>query len=358
MTSISQSPPLDPQRVEAFLGQVLTDLGATTNTALVRIGDALGLYRAMADGVPVTAAALAESTGTAERYVREWLNAQAAGGYVTYDPALGTYALPAEHAAVLAHEDSPVFMVPAFQSALAATGIVGELTEAFRSGAGVGYHRHDPDLFDATARGFGTVYRTHLTSTWIPAAGVEDRLRAGASVADVGCGHGVSTILMAQAHPDSQFLGIDCHEPSVERARQAAARAGVGDRVAFEAMPAADLPRRGFDLITVLYALHDTGDPVGTLRRALEALAGDGVVLLVEPRAGDRVEDNLHPAGRFSYGMSTLICTPGSLSQPPGHALGHQAGPAALREVVTEAGFTRFEQVDETPAEAVYAARP
>ncbi len=348
----------DAAKLEQFLGQVVTDLGATINAVLVQIGDELGLYRAMADGEEITATELCERTGTAERYVREWLAAQAAGGYVRYDAASGRYALPPEQASALADPESPVFMPGGFDVAASVIKDRDKLVDAFRTGKGLGWHEHHEDLFAGTERFFGPSYRGHLVESWIPALdGVEEKLRRGAKVADVGCGHGASTVIMARAYPESELHGFDYHEASIRAARAAAERNGVGDRVSFEVAAATDYPGGGFDLVTFFDCLHDLGDPVGALRHARESLDEDGTVMLVEPFAGDRVEDNLNPVGRIYYGASTTICTPNSRDQEVGLALGAQAGEARLREVAEEAGLSRFRRAAETPFNLVLEAR-
>jgi SAM-dependent methyltransferase len=350
---------IDEAQLEQFIGSVAGDLGATLNTALIRIGDKLGLYRAMAGAGPLTPEELAESTGTAERYVREWLAAQAAGGYVSYDAESERYELPPEQALALADEDSPFFMLGGFQLASAVLADEPQLTEAFRSGEGFGWHQHDHRLFEGTERFFRPGYRGNLTSAWIPALeGTEEKLRDGARVVDVGCGHGASTIIMAEAYPNSSFVGFDYHDGSIEAAREAADEAGVADRVSFDVAGAKDYPGSGYDLVCFFDCLHDMGDPVGACRHVLETLADDGTAMLVEPRAGDRVEDNLNPVGRIYYCASTMLCTPGSLDQEVGLALGAQAGEARLGQVVREAGFTRFRRAAETPFNIVLEARP
>lgn len=353
------APQLDPEKIEEFVGQVITDFGASVSNALALIGHRLGLYRAMADAGPVTPARLAERTGTHERYVREWLNNQAAGGYVIYDATNDTYELPPEHAFVLANEDSPMFMAGAFPSAAAIWGVQSRIETAFQTGEGVGWHEQDALLFSATEMFFGPQYRANLVSNWIPALeGVEERLRSGARVADIGCGQGLSTVLMAEAFPNSAFLGFDYHDESIELARKRAAKRDVENRVAFDVATARQFPGDDYDLICYFDCLHDLGDPVGAARHTRAALADDGVVMLVEPRAEDRVEDNLTPFGRVGYGMSTLICTPNSLSQDVGLALGAQAGESAVQEVFEEAGFTGFGRAAETPVHLVLEARP
>ena len=342
---------IDMAKVEQFVGQAVGELGATLNAALVVIGDRLGLYKAMAGAGALTPAELAEKTQTSERYVREWLNAQAAGGYVTY--ADGRYTLPPEHALALADENSPAFLPGAFQLMTAAVRDEPQITAAFRSGAGVGWHQHSHDLFEGCERFFRPGYQSNLVQSWIPALeGVEAKLAAGARVADVGCGHGASTQIMAAAYPESGFFGFDYHAESI-----AAASAQSPD-IAFTVASAQDFPGKDFDLVTTFDCLHDMGDPVSAARHIREALAADGTWLIVEPFAGDTVEENLNPVGRVYYAVSTLVCTPASLSQEVGLALGAQAGEARLRDVVTAAGFTRFRRVAETPFNLVLEARP
>lgn len=350
---------LDRDTTERFVGQVLVDFGASVSGALALIGHRLGLYRAMDGAGPITPGELAERTGTHERYIQEWLNNQAAGGYVTYDASEETYELPAEHAYVLADEDSPMFMVGAFPTAAAVWEELSKVETAFRTGEGVGWHEQDPLLFSGTDMFFGPQYRANLVSNWIPALeGVEQRLRDGARVADVGCGQGLSTVLMGQAYPKSTFSGFDYHDRSLEVARKRAEQRHVDARVAFDAATARDFPGEGYDLICYFDCLHDLGDPVGAAGHARQALADDGVVMLVEPRAEDRVEDNLTPLGRVGYGMSALVCTPNSLSQEVSRGLGAQAGESALRDVFEEAGFTSFGRAAETPVHLVFEARP
>ena len=355
----TETNPIDEARLEAFVGQAVTDMGAAISGLLLHIGDRLGLYKAMAGAGPITSATLAARTGTAERYVREWLGNQAAGGYVTYDPADGTYELPAEQAMVVANEDSPVFLGGAFEVIASCYADHARFTDAFRTGAGVGWHEHDDRLFSGVLRLFRPGYAAHLVSAWLPALdGVVDKLRSGASVADVGCGLGASTIVMAQAFGRSTFFGADNHEASITAARKAAAEAGVAQRARFETASAQELPGVGYDLVCMFDCLHDMGDPVGAAAHVLDSLSDDGTWLIVEPYAGDRLEDNLNPVGRVFYGASTLVCTPASRDQEVGLALGAQAGEARLREVVTAGGFTRFRRATETPFNLVLEARP
>jgi SAM-dependent methyltransferase len=350
---------VDEAKLSAFLGHAVGDLGATLNAGLVVMGEKLGLFRGMAGVGPSSSAELAARTGCTERYVREWLNAMAAGGYVTYDPTTRTYLLPEEQALVLTDENAPAYLPGAFQLALSALKDEPKVTEAFRTGKGVGWHEHDHGLFEGTEKFFRPTYLHHLVAEWIPAMnGLEAKLGRGATVADVGCGHGASTILMAQAFPRSRFVGFDYHGPSVERARKAAHAARVADRVVFEAAPAKDFPGDRYDFVACFDCLHDMGDPVGAARHVRSKLAPDGTWMIVEPYAGDRVEENLNPVGRVYYAASTLVCTPASLSQEVGLALGAQAGEARLRDVVTQAGFTRFRRAAETPFNLVFEARP
>jgi SAM-dependent methyltransferase len=350
---------IDEERLDAFMNQVLGELGATLGAALVVIGDQLGLYRAMADGVPVLPAELADRTDTTERYVREWLCAQAAGGYIEYDATTRRFRLPPEHALALADETSPYFLCGAFQGMTSLVRDEPKIRAAFRSGSGVGWHEHHHDLFEGTERFFRTSYNAHLIGEWVPALdGVEDRLKTGASVADVGCGLGASTILMAQAYPRSTFVGFDFHDESIRLATERAAAAGLTGRVRFEVAPAKQFPGQDYDLVAMFDCLHDMGDPIGAARHVRDVLRPDGTWLIVEPYAADAVEDNLNPVGRVYYSASTLACTPASLAQEVGLGLGAQAGEARLRDVAISGGFTRFRRATETPFNLVLEARP
>ncbi|HEY6875241.1 MAG TPA: class I SAM-dependent methyltransferase [Candidatus Dormibacteraeota bacterium] len=354
-----QTQAVDMDKLMAFLGQVVGELGATVNAGLIVAGDRLGLYRAMAGAGPISSAALAEKAGTAERYTREWLNAQAAGGYVTYDPATQTYELPAEQAMALADENSPAFVSGAFELALATLKAEPHIEESFRSGAGFGWHQHDIGVSTGCERFFRPGYNANLVSTWIPALdGVEEKLRVGARIADVGCGLGASSRLLGDAYPRSKVSGFDYHKESIDLARKKAADAGLSDRVKFEVATASTFPGTGYDLVAVFDSLHDMGDPVGAAKHVRQALAPDGTWLIVEPIAGDKVEQNLNPVGRAYYAFSTFLCVPNSLSQEVGLALGAQAGQKKIHDVVTAAGFTRFRKVGETPFNLVYEARP
>ncbi len=359
MASANGQMTIDQGRLEQFMGQFVQDLGAALSVATVVIGDKLGLYKAMADGAPVTSAELADRTGTEERYVREWLSAQAAGGYVGYDAASECFTLPPEQAMALAQDDSPAFIPGAFQLAASLVKDEPKVAAAFRSGEGVGWHEHDGDLFCGTERFFRPGYIANLVSNWIPALeGVEEKLTSGGLVADVGCGHGASTLILAEAFPQSRFVGYDYHRESIERARAAAREAGVEDRVSFDVASAKDFPGDGYDLVAMFDCLHDMGDPVGAAAHVRGALADEGTWLIVEPFANDRLEDNLNPVGRVFYSASTMICTPASRDQEVGLALGAQAGEARLRDVVAEGGFTRFRRATETPFNLVLEARP
>ncbi len=349
---------MNEDKLMSLVHQAVGDFGAILTGALVVLGDRLDLYRHLADaGRPLTSAELATAAGCAERYVREWLNGQAASGYVTYVD--GRYALSEEQATAFTDESSPACVIGGFQAMLAATRAVDRLSVLFRTGEGLGWHEHHDDLFCGTERFFRPGYVANLVTSWIPALeDVEGKLHRGARVADVGCGHGASTIIMARAFPTSAFTGFDYHAPSIEAARKAAAEAGVDDRVSFEVAPAHEYPGTGYDLVGFFDCLHDMGDPAGAARHVLSSLAPDGTWLIVEPFANDDTADNLNPVGRLFYSASTLICTPASLSQEVGTALGAQAGEARLRDVVTAGGFTRFRRATETPFNLVLEARP
>jgi 2-polyprenyl-3-methyl-5-hydroxy-6-metoxy-1,4-benzoquinol methylase len=358
MATIEEARPLDEERLTAFVFRAVEEVGATLGAALVVMGDKLGLYKALAGAGPLTASELAERTGVAERYVREWCNAQAAGGYVDYDPASSRYLLAPEQTVALTDPDSPAYLPGFFQVAIGSVLDSPRITEAARSGAGVGWHEHVHDVFDGCERFFRAGYNAHLIPEWLPALdGVVEKLERGAKVADLGCGHGASTILMAQAFPNSTFVGSDYHGGSIATARVRAAEAGVADRVRFEHAAAAMHPGTGYELATMFDCLHDMGDPVGAARHVHELLSPNGTWMIVEPNAGDRIEDNLNPVGRAFYGFSTLLCTPASLSQEVGLALGAQAGEARIRDVVTAGGLTRFRRATETPFNLVFEAR-
>lgn len=353
------TPAIDQAKLEEFVGRFAQDLGAVLHAATVLVGDKLGLYRAMGDGEAVTAGELAERTGCDERYLSEWLATQAASGYVDYDPATGRFRLTPEQALALTSEDNPLFAPGGLQVAASTIKDVDLLAGAIRTGRGVEWGEHHADLFAGTDRFFKPNYIANLVDSWLPALdGVVARLDDGATVADVGCGYGASTILMARNYPSSTFVGFDSHGPSIDAARKAATDAGVADRCRFEVAPAKGYPGTGYDLVTSFDCLHDMGDPVGAAAHVRSSLADDGTWMVVEPNAGDRLENNLNPVGRIFYAASTLICLPVSRSQEVDAALGAQAGEARIRDVASRGGFTRFRRATETPFNLVYEARP
>lgn len=354
----AQATALDMNKLNAFVGQFVTDLGATVHAGMVVIGEKLGLYKALA-GEALSAAALAAKTKTDLRYLQEWLGSQAAGGYITYDQTTNKFSLSTEQAFTLANEDSPAYLPGAFELALGSLAAVPRITEAFRTGAGMGWHEHVDGVFHGCEKFFRPGYAANLVSSWIPSLqDVKAKLEAGARVADVGCGKGASTLLMASAFPNSQFFGFDYHDKSIEAARDAAKRDGVADRVTFEVIKAKEFPGKDYDLVTVFDCLHDMGDPIGASAHVRQSLAKDGTWMIVEPFANDQLKDNLNPVGRVYYSFSTLLCTPCSRSQEVGLCLGAQAGEARIRDVVTAAGFNRFRRATETPFNIVYEARP
>ena len=356
-----ETTPIDQSRLGAFMGQAVVDLAAGFSAPLVRLGARLGLYRALAEGGPATPEELAERTETEPRMVRDWLGNQAAAGYVTYDPASGTYTLPPEQAVALADDESEFYLLGAYDILASLFADEDRLVEAFRSGAGLHWSEHDHRLFTGTEVFFRAGYRQHLVGDWLPALdGVVEKLEAGARVADVGCGHGVSTIIMAEAFPASTFVGFDSHAGGIERARDAAAEAGVAHRVRFEVAGADAYPGEGYDLVCLFDAFHDLGDPAAAGRHIRETLAPDGTVMLVEPQAGDRTEDNLNPVGRLFYAGSTMICVPHAIADggPQTPALGNQASEATLRAVLERAGFRSVRRAAETPFNRVLEARP
>jgi len=349
---------VNEEKLMGYVHQAVGDFGSILSGALINIGDKLGLFTAMADSGPATPTELAERTGTTERYVREWASGLAAAGYIDY-AGNGRYELNEEQAIVLADETSPAYVIGGFQGLLAATRILPKAVEAFRTGDGIGWHEHDPDLFQGTERFFRPGYLANLVQSWIPALdGADAKLRTGGKVADVGCGYGASTIIMAGAYPNSRFWGFDYHEPSIRHANEMAAKAGVSDRVSFEVASAKEYPGNDYDMVCHFDCLHDMGDPVGAAHYARESLKDDGHWLLVEPFANDDLADNLNPIGRVFYSVSTLVCTPASLSQEVGSALGAQAGEGRLAEVAKEAGFSTFRRATETPFNLVLEGRP
>lgn len=354
----AELPQVDMDKLHAFIGKFVNDLGASVHTGMVVIGERLGLYKALADG-PVTAAQLAAKTHTDERYVREWLASQAAGGYVTYDETSETFSLSAEQAFTLSNEDSPAYLPGAFELAWGSLAAVPRIADSFRTGAGMGWNEQDASVFHGCEKFFRPGYAANLVSAWIPALeGVQAKLERGARVADVGCGLGASTLLMAAAFPNSRFAGFDYHAGSIEAARASAQRTGVAARVDFEVSSAKAFPGSGYDLVAMFDCLHDMGDPAGAAKHVRQALSEDGTWMIVEPYANDQLKDNLNPVGRVYYSFSTLLCTPCSRSQEVGLCLGAQAGESRIRDVVTSAGFSRFRRAAETPFNIVYEARP
>jgi 2-polyprenyl-3-methyl-5-hydroxy-6-metoxy-1,4-benzoquinol methylase len=348
---------IDPEKFQALANKMIGDMGVAFGAGLVLVGDRLGLYKSLAEKGPATSAELAARTGTFERYVREWLAAQAAAGYIAYDAAASRYFMTEEQAMVFANEASPLFVPGAFEVAAAMMRDEPKVTEAFRTGAGLGWGEHDACLFRGTERFFRPGYAANLITSWLPALdGVVAKLERGASVADVGCGHGASTILMAKAYPHSQFIGFDFHQPSIDRARQSAADAGVAARVRFEKSTAKEFPGT-YDLVACFDCLHDMGDPAGAAAHVRAALNPDGTWMVVEPFANDDTAANLNPIGRMFYSASTMICTPASRAQEVGLALGTQAGPRRLSEVITAGGFSRVRIATQTPFNLILEAR-
>lgn len=358
MTTDTTTPTIDHDALMGFVFRAVDEVGAALNCALVVMGDKLGFYRALADHGPLQSSELARQTGTGERYAAEWLNAQAAGGFVTYDPASQSYHLPAEHAVALTDATSPAYLPGFFQVAYGAICDTDQIVDRASDGDGFGWGEHNSHVHLGTERFFRPGYAANLVSGWLPALdGVVAKLERGAHVHDMGCGHGASTILMAESFPNSTFVGSDVHRGSIDVARQRAVAAGVAQRIQWEHGSASALGGTGYDLVTTFDALHDMGDPVGVARRVYDALDDDGTWMVVEPFAGDHVEDNLNPVGRAYYGFSTLLCTPSSLSQEVGLALGAQAGPARIRDIVTTAGFSRFGIAASTPFNNVFEIR-
>jgi SAM-dependent methyltransferase len=355
----TSAPSINEAKLHEFMMKAVGEMGAAMNAALILVGDKLGIYKAMAGSGPMTSEEIAAKTKTHERYVREWLAAQSAGGFITYDSSTKKYTLPPEQALALADENSPVFLPGFFEIVSACIKDEAKVTEAFRTGKGLGWHEHDHCLFAGTERFFRPNYRAHLIGEWIPALGdIESKLKAGAKVADVGCGLGTSTILMAQAYPKSTFVGFDYHPASIEMARKAAAAAGVSDRIKFEVASAKEYPGEGDQLVAFFDCLHDMGDPEGAARHVRKTLDSGGAWMIVEPFANDKLEDNLNPIGRVFYAASTMLCTPASLSQEVGLGLGAQAGEGRLSKILKSAGFTRVRRAAETPFNIVLEARP
>lgn len=358
MSAPYPAPAIDEAKLNEFMGKAVGDMGAAMHAVLILLGDRLGLFKAMADSKPVTSDELAERTGTDERYVREWLNANAASGYVTYDTAAGMYTLPPEQAFALAVDNSPAYLPGAFQIISACFHDAAKIEQAFRTGKGVGWHEHHHDLFHGTERFFRPNYTANLISSWIPALeGLEAKLKQGAKIADIGCGLGSSTILMAKAYPNSKLYGFNYHEQSIELARAAAAREGVGDRITFEVASAKAFPGTDYDFVAFFDCLHDMGDPTGAARHVRAAMKPGGTWMIVEPYAEDATEANHNPIGRVFYSASTMLCVPASLSQEVGAALGAQAGESRLREVVMSGGFGHFRRATQTPFNLVFEAK-
>jgi SAM-dependent methyltransferase len=356
--STAQVPAIDINKLNGFIGQFVTDLGAAVHAGMVVIGEKLGLYKALAEA-PMSSAQLAATTQTDERYLCEWLASQAAGGYVTYDQKTNKFSLSEEQAFTLANEESPAYLPGAFELALGALAAVPRIAEAFRTGAGMGWHEHVDGVFHGCEKFFRPSYAANLVTSWIPSLqGVKEKLEAGARVADIGCGKGSSTLLMAKAFPKSRFFGFDYHEKSIEAARESAKRNGVADHVTFEVAKAKEFPGKDYDFVAVFDCLHDMGDPIGAAAHVRQSLAKDGTWMIVEPFANDQLQDNLNPVGRVYYSFSTLLCTPCSRSQEVALCLGAQAGESRIRDVVTSAGFKRFRRATETPFNMVYEARP
>ena len=356
--STAQVPAIDINKLNGFIGQFVTDLGAAVHAGMVVIGEKLGLYKALAEA-PMSSAQLAATTQTDERYLCEWLASQAAGGYVTYDQKTNKFSLSEEQAFTLANEESPAYLPGAFELALGSLAAVPRIAEAFRTGAGMGWHEHVDGVFHGCEKFFRPSYAANLVTSWIPSLqGVKEKLEAGARVADVGCGKGASTLLMAKAFPKSRFFGFDYHDKSIEAARESAKRNAIADRVTFEVAKAKEFPGKDYDFVAVFDCLHDMGDPIGAAAHVRQSLAKDGTWMIVEPFANDQLKDNLNPVGRVYYSFSTLLCTPCSRSQEVALCLGAQAGESRIRDVVTSAGFKRFRRAAETPFNMVYEARP
>jgi 2-polyprenyl-3-methyl-5-hydroxy-6-metoxy-1,4-benzoquinol methylase len=349
---------LDEAKLNALVGRIVDEFGAIASAPLVLLGDRLGIFRKMAGAGPMDADTVSEATGIRLRYAQEWLNAMAASGYVDYDAKTDRYRLSDEAAAILVDEDSPAYMAGGFEVLGSFFHDLDKIQRAFTTGTGLGWHEHHPMLFSGTERFFRPGYNAHLVPEWIPALdGADAKLRKGARVADVGCGYGASTIVMAKAYPQSEFVGFDYHPKSIETASRKAAEAGVADRVTFRTAGARDYPGDGYDMVAFFDCLHDMGDPVGAGRHVRETLAPEGAWMIVEPFAGDTVADNLNPVGRVYYAASTMVCTPCSLSQDVGLGLGAQAGERRLRRVAEEAGFGRFRRATQTPFNLVFEAR-
>ena len=350
---------LNQDKLNEIIGKFAVELGASMQGPAIIIGEQLGFYKALAAGASMTPEDLAKKTGTAERYVREWLAGQAAGGYIEYEPSNGTYMMTPEQAFTLANEDSPVYIPGAFYVVSSLYKDRGKLADAFRTGKGFGWHEHHNDLFLGTHKFFRPGYLANLVSSWLPSLdGVVSKLEAGALVADVGCGYGSSTVIMAKAFPKSRFIGYDYHLESIEWAKDVAVTEGVAGNTTFEVAMAKDYPRKEFDLVTFFDCLHDMGDPVGAAKHVHESLKPDGTWMIVEPYSNERLEENLNPVGRIFYNASSLICVPCSLAQEVSLAVGAQAGDSKIREIASLGGFKRFRRATQTPFNRVFEARP
>jgi SAM-dependent methyltransferase len=350
---------IDETAIQEFMGRAVTELGAALGVAVHRVGDQLGIWKAMAGAGPLTSVQVAKRTGCAERYIREWLSAEAAAGYLDYDPENTTFTLGELAAAAMADEGSPLFLSGAWQFTVATYHVLGKVAAAFTTGEGVPWADHSDDLFEGVERFFRPTYNASLVTEWLPALdGVADKLERGARVADVGCGHGASTIILARAYPRSTFVGYDAHDASIARARKAAAQAGVADRVTFEVATAQSYPGSGYDLVAFFDCLHDMGDPEGAARHVRDSLADDGTWLLVEPYSNATLVENLNPVGRAYYSTSTLVCLPSSLADHGHRGLGNQVPDATLAEITAVAGFTRFRRAQETVFNRVFEVRP
>ncbi len=349
---------LNEDKLNELLGKVVTEMGAAANGPLILLGDKLGLFKSLAASGPMNSTELADETNTAERYVREWLSAQAASGYVTYDGVTNSFSMTPEQAAVFGNEESPVFMTGAFYAITSVYTDAPKMESAFKTGEGIAWGDHNTCLFCGTEKFFSPSYESNLINSWIPSLdGVDAKLRNGAKVADIGCGHAASTIIMAKAYPNSTFIGYDYHNESIEQAKARAKDAGLSN-VSFEVATAKEFPGDGYDLVTFFDCLHDMGDPVGACAHVKEILKADGTCMIVEPFAKDTLEENLNPVGRAFYAFSTTICTPCSLNQEVGLALGAQAGEKRLRDVATSGGFSQFRRATETPFNLILEARP
>ncbi len=350
--------PIDEQKLMNFMHKAVSDLGATVSSSLVVVGEKFGFYKVMAGAGPITASEISKKTGVIERYVSEWLDNQAAGGYITYDPQTKTYFLPDEHAACLADEKSPTYLLGAFQSFTSMVKDEPKVVQAFKNGNGINWGDHHCDLYEGTERFFKTGYVANLLSLWIPSLdGIEAKLKSGIKVADIGCGHGSSTILMAKEFPESEFIGFDFHEPSIKTAQKRAQEAGLDNNIRFEVADSTNFPGKNYDFVTIFDALHDMGNPSGVSEHVLHSLEPDGSWMIVEPFASDKTEENHNPLGRLFFGASTTVCVPCSLASN-GPGLGAQAGPKKIEDIVKGVGFTKFRIATKNPFNIIYETKP